>query len=104
MQWKFNPKTGRMEPKESAAKQISKSIIKTPQKELIWVSVRTIRDGLKLCFDGNYYYAAVRFNGQWRIIGAVTNMNAFMQSARGPLVDFHNAWLAGNPISEPKNK
>lgn len=101
MKYKFNPKTGQMDAVQPMYKQIEKAVAPQRTSAPKWESVRTLRENIKLCFDGRHYHVAVCFKGQWRDIGVVTDINAIMSAARGPLVEFHTAWLRGIPIDNP---
>lgn len=102
MNWKFNPKTGQMEPQKKPAIDNAVSHVQAFTPE--WVNVRTLREGLKVCYDGRLYYLAVCFNGKWRILGTIRNMNEIQMAARGPLTVFHDQWLRGIPTDNPKAK
>lgn len=100
MNWKLNPKTGRMEPTISPSKEIEKALIPV-REEPKWFGMRTIRDGVKI-INNNQFYLAISFQGKWRLLGLITNMPVIEKHLRGPLVNFHGAWLRGLPIDNPK--
>ena len=100
MNWKVNPRTGQMEPKISPSAEIQKKIIPVPPIEK-WISMRTVREGVKICYNKNYYLAMC-FNGQWRLLGIIADMPTIEKYLRGPLVNFHDAWLRGHKIDEPE--
>lgn len=100
MNWKMNPKTGRMEQVVSPAKEIEKALIPL-REEPIWFGMRTIRDGVKIIHN-RQFYLAISFQGKWRLLGLITNMPVIEKYLRGPLVNFHDAWLRGLPINDPK--
>lgn len=109
MNWKMNPKTGRMEQVVSPAKEIEKALIPLrDEKALIplrdepkWHGMRIVRDGVKILYT-DQYYLAVSFNGKWRLLGLIANMPVIEKYLRAPLVNFHDAWLKGVSIDEPK--
>ena len=100
MNWKFNPKTGRMEPTISPSKEIERAVIPM-REEPKWSGLNTVRENMKILY-GEYYYLAVSFQGKWRLLGVINNMGIVRKYLNGPLVNFHDAWLKGLPINEPK--
>ena len=100
MNWKMNPKTGRMEQVVSPAKEIEKALIPL-REEPKWHGMRIVRDGVKILYT-NQFYLALSFQGKWRLLGLITNMPVIEKHLRGPLVNFHDAWLRGLSINEPK--
>ena len=100
MNWKLNPRTGQMEPTISPSKEIEKALIPL-REEPKWLGMRTIRDGVKIMYN-NQFYLAISFQGKWRLLGLITNMPVIEKYLRGPLVNFHDAWLRGLPINDPK--
>lgn len=100
MNWKMNPKTGRMEQVVPPAKEIEKALIPV-REEPKWLGMRTIRDGVKI-INNSQFYLAISFQGKWRLLGLITNMPVIEKHLRGPLVNFHDAWLRGLPIDNPK--
>jgi hypothetical protein len=63
--------------------------------------MRIVRDGVKILYT-NQFYLAISFQGKWRLLGLITNMPVIEKHLRGPLVNFHDAWLRGLSINEPK--
>jgi hypothetical protein len=101
MNWKMNPRTGMMEPKISPAKEIAKALAPVEQIPNGWITIETLREDAKICI--NYHsYLAIKFKGKWRLLGRITNMPVIEKHLRGPLVNFHDAWLRGLPIDEPE--
>lgn len=102
MKWELDNRTGIMIPKkEDPSKEISKAILPDHNAKRNWIGMRTVRDDVKICYDTNYYLA-IRFNGQWRMLGIITNMSVIQRHLSGALANFHDAWLKGQPIDEPK--
>ena len=100
MNWKMNPRTGHMEPTISPSKEIEKALIPV-REEPKWFGMRTARDGVKI-INNSQFYLAISFQGKWRLLGLINNMGVIEKHLREPLVNFHNAWLKGLPINEPK--
>ena len=100
MNWKMNPRTGHMEPTISPSKEIEKALIPV-REEPKWFGMITVRDGVKI-INNNQFYLAISFQGKWRLLGVINNMGIVRKYLNGPLVNFHNAWLKGLPINEPK--
>ncbi|MBQ2175588.1 MAG: hypothetical protein II453_11175 [Alphaproteobacteria bacterium] len=101
MKWKLTPKTGHIVPTLSAAKEISKALAPVGQIPNEWVTIETLRENAKICI--NYHsYLAIKFNGKWRLLGIITNMQTIRKYLREPLVNFHDTWLRGLPIDNPK--
>ena len=101
MNWKLNPRTGMMEPTISTAKEISKALAPVGQIPDAWMAIETIRENAKICV--NYHsYLAMKFNGKWRLLGIITNMQTIRKHLSGSLVEFHDAWLRGKDINKPE--
>lgn len=103
MNWKLNPRTGQMEPKITPQQEISKALAPIGQIPTEWIGIKTLREGVKICLN-KHTYLAMSFNHQWRLLGIITNMSTIEKHLRGPLVNFHDAWLRGKQIDEPKYK
>lgn len=101
MNWKLNPKTGHMEQVVSPTKEIAKALAPIGEIPNEWINVKTIRENAKICVN-RHSYLAVNLNGQWRLLGIITNMHTIEKYLRGPLVDFHDAWLRGKQINKPE--
>lgn len=101
MNWKLNPRTGMMEQTISTAKEISKALAPVGQIPNTWMAIKTIRENAKICVN-RHSYLAISFQGKWRLLGLITNMPVIEKYLRGPLVNFHDAWLRGLPIDNPK--
>ena len=101
MNWKFNPKTGIMEPNDTPQKEIERALVPVQGRIPEWHGMRTVRDGVKILHTSQFYLA-ISFQGKWRLLGIIKNMPAIEKHLRGPLVNFHDAWLRGTPIDEPK--
>jgi hypothetical protein len=71
------------------------------REEPKWFGMRTVRDGVKI-INNNQFYLAISFQGKWRLLGLITNMPVIEKHLRGLLVNFHDAWLRGLPIDNPK--
>jgi len=96
----MNPRTGHMEQVVSPAKEIEKALIPV-REEPKWFGMTTVRDGVKI-INNNQFYLAISFQSKWRLLGVINNMGIVRKYLNGPLVNFHNAWLKGLPINEPK--
>ena len=97
----MNPRTGMMEPKISPTKEIAKSLAPMGQIPNAWIAIETPREDAKICI--NYHsYLAIKFNGKWRLLGIITNMQTIRKYLREPLVNFHDAWLRGKDINKPE--
>lgn len=101
MNWKLNDKTGMMEPHETPQREICKALVPATQIPNDWIGMRTVRDGVKILYT-RQFYLAMSFSGKWRILGIIKNMSVIEKHLRGPRVNFHDAWLRGTPIDEPK--
>lgn len=101
MNWKLNPKTGRMEQVVSPAKEIAKSLAPIGEIPNKWICIKTIKADAKICVN-QHSYLAVNLNGQWRLLGIITNMYNIEKYLREPLVAFHDAWLRGKQINKPE--
>jgi len=101
MNWKLNPRTGMMEQTISPSKEIAKALAPIGEIPNTWMAIKTIRENAKICVN-RHSYLAVKLNGKWRLLGIITNMSAIEKHLSGPLVNFHDAWLRGTPIDEPK--
>lgn len=105
MNWKLNPRTGQMEPHTNPQRDIANSLVPIPIKDKLndWLGILNVKPNVKIVYRTNQYLA-IAFNGKWRLLGIITNMNAIQRHLQGPLVNFHDAWLNGIPIDEPKLK
>ena len=101
MNWKMNPRTGMMEPKISPTKEIAKSLAPMGQIPNAWIAIETPREDAKICIN-HHSYLAIKFNGKWRLLGIITNMQTIRKYLREPLVNFHDAWLRGKDIIKPE--
>ena len=100
MKWKLNPKTGCMEQVVSPAKEIEKAL--APIGDIPeWSGIHHVKKNAIILYNRDAYLA-IAFNGQWRLLGIITNMHTIEKYLRRPLVDFHNAWLRGTPINKPE--
>lgn len=97
----MNDKTGMMEPHETPQREIEHALAPVTQIPNNWMGMRTVRDGVKILYT-KQFYLAMSFSGKWRLLGIIKNMPAIEKHLRGPLVNFHDAWLRGTPIDEPK--
>lgn len=90
-----------MEPHETPQKEIERALVPVTQIPSDWMGMRTVRDGVKILYTSQFYLA-ISFKGKWRLLGIIKNMSAIEKHLRGPIVNFHDAWLRGTPIDEPK--
>lgn len=90
-----------MEPRDTPQKEIWESLVPAAKIPNEWMGMRTVREGVKIVYT-NQFYLAMSFGGKWRLLGIIKNMPVIEKHLRGPLVNFHDAWLRGTPIDEPK--
>ena len=90
-----------MEPHETPQKEIERALVPIQGRIPEWHGMRTVRDGVKILYTSQFYLA-ISFQGKWRLLGIITNMPVIEKHLRGSLVNFHDAWLRGTPINEPK--
>lgn len=103
MKFKFNPRTGQMEPAKDPRRDIQDALRRDASIERghRFQDCTVIRDGLAMCNENGNTYCAVRINGQWRCLGRVVNLQAIKKASYGPLADFHLAWQSGVEIADP---
>ena len=101
MNWKLSNKTGMMEIHKTPQKEICEALVPVAQIPNGWMGMRTVKDGVKILYT-NQFYLAMSFSGKWRLLGIIKNMSVIEKQLHGPRVNFHDAWLRGTPIDEPK--
>ena len=73
MNWKLNPKTGCMEQVVSPAKEIEKAL--APIGDIPeWSGIHYVKKNAIILYNRDAYLA-IAFNGQWRLLGIITNMH-----------------------------
>lgn len=106
MKYEFNPKTGGMTPKQDPQKDILNAVRHDAAIENghLFTDYRVIRDGLIMATENGNHYCVVFFNGSWRCIGRVVNLQAIRSASYGPRINFFLAWQSGTPVVKPSSQ
>lgn len=104
MKYKFNSRTGQMEPVISEDEKIANAVRVDDRINRLtkWEHVNLLRQDLAICMLDGRKYLCVRLNGKWKCCGHIIDNYTINSASYGALIDFHRAWLRGKDIINPK--
>lgn len=89
--------------KSAPCTEIAKALIPIHKDIPEWTGIRYVGENAAIVYNRDSYLA-VCLNGQWRLLGIITNMWTIQKHLTRPLVNFHDAWSRGLRINKPKLK